>query len=499
MLFNSYVFIFLMLPISILGYYQLNRTGRVKRGVAYILGLSLWFIGYMNIMYLAVVVPSILLNYVIAKKMNSSQTITNDIIRKRLLALGITLDVLILMVFKYTNFFVDSINRGLKLDIPTIKIILPLGISFYTFQQITYLVDCYRDSSISYGLLEYATYICFYPQFVQGPIVLQSEFIPQLLDNERKHIDYKNMSKGIYRFVLGLAKKVLIADSIAMIVDGGYIDVPGLNSISAVALILSYTLQIYFDFSGYSDMAIGIGWMFNIDLPENFASPYKARSIDEFWDRWHITLTRFFTKYVYIPLGGSRKGKARTYANVFFIFLISGLWHGAEWSFVLWGVMHGVAMLLKRALNDLKVSIPYVLETVCTFIFVNVAWVFFRAEDISQACQVLRQLVSGGFNGLINDMHEAFDKTVEGSILCHLDILGINEIYPGAIALIMLIACTIICFLCSNLAQKTADSIVDGVCVEWIPTRCNMIVTIILAVWCILSFSGIVNFVYWNF
>jgi len=497
MLFNSYVFILILLPLSIVGYYLINRIGKSKLGLLYLLGISLWFIGYMNIKYLLVLIPSLLINYLIAYWMNHESQLGNFALRRLLMTAGVCFDVVTLLVFKYCNFFIDTVNDAFGSDIVAVKMIMPLGISFYTFQQITYLVDSYRDSETRYSFLDYSLYICFFPQFVQGPIMLQNELIPQFLDNSRKTVNYESMAKGIYRFVLGLAKKVLIADTLGLIVDGGYERISELNSISAIVLVLSYTLQIYFDFSGYSDMAIGIGWMFNIDIAENFDSPYKAVSIEEFWDRWHITLTRFFTRYVYIPLGGSRKGWARTYANVFFIFLLSGLWHGAEWSFVLWGVLHGIAMLIKRIMRQIKIELPKMLETVITFIFVNLAWVLFRADNTKDALHVIRQIFAGGFDRIIPIMCENFENTVEVGILCRLDVVGLNSAYPGIIVILFVIAITVICFTCKNTRERmNGDGKANNI---WQPSRIDTILIILIGVWSIISFSGITNYIYWNF
>lgn len=202
-----------------------------------------------------------------------------------------------------------------------------------------------------YSLLEYAAYVTYFPQLVAGPIVTHDILVPQMKDEKKKHLNFDSLSKGIALFTFGLAKKVLLADIFGNFVNLAYEDVNQLNVATAFLTMLAYTLQIYFDFSGYSDMAIGLGWMMNIDLPVNFDSPYKALSVTEFWKRWHITLTAFFTKYVYIPLGGNRKGSVRTYANIFIVFFLSGFWHGAGWTFVLWGVIHGLAQILERVLK----------------------------------------------------------------------------------------------------------------------------------------------------
>lgn len=260
--------------------------------------------------------------------------------RKMIFLIGLIFNLGLLGYFKYMDFFIENVNLIFKTDFTLRNILLPLGISFFTFQQISFITDVYKArGGITYSFLEYAVYVTYFPQLVAGPIVTHDMLVPQLQDENRKHINFDYMSKGIALFTLGLAKKVLFADIFGNYVNLAYRDVYGLNTLTAFFAMLAYTFQIYFDFSGYSDMAIGLGWMMNIDLPVNFDSPYKALSVTEFWRRWHMTLTAFFTKYVYIPLGGNRKGTIRTYINIFIVFLFSGLWHGAGWTFVLWGVM----------------------------------------------------------------------------------------------------------------------------------------------------------------
>ncbi len=504
MVFNSYVFIFLMLPISIAGYYLINKLS-CKGGQIFLLFSSLVFIGYMNTAYLLVLIPSVLINYLIIYMMNHAFK-TKVGHRKVLMISGIVFNVLLLAVFKYCDFFIDNINVIFKKDIAFLHLLMPLGISFYTFKQISVLADYHKDDNLSCTLLEYGIYMTFYPQFTQGPIVLQSEFMPQLRDHERKKWDSVYASKGLCRFTLGLAKKVLIADTIAKAVDGGYEELAEVNALGALVLILGYTLQIYFDFSGYSDMAIGLGNLFHIDLPENFDSPYKARSIDEFWDRWHITLTRFFTRYVYIPMGGSRKGEVRTYVNVFIVFLLSGLWHGAEWSFVIWGALHGVAMLISRmirekAKNPVKKAesrITGILKNVGIFVYVSIAWVFFRARDTKEAIEVITKVFLGGFDNMTEYIYEMFNKTVEISWLLRLDALGLEDKLGGMILILVLIVLILICMLAPNSRQMT-ENWQDKVTVSVRGYAVSIIITGLLFAWCVLSLSGVTSYVYWNF
>ncbi len=492
MLFNSYVFVFLMLPISVAGYYLFNKISE-KAGIFFLLLCSFLYIGYMNPAYLYVLIPSILVNYLLFQIMNTKCK-GNIIARKLVLATGIIFDVGLLAYFKYADFFIETMNELLSKEYSTLKLLVPLGISFYTFQQISFLVDTYRDESIKCSFDEYALYITFYPQFVQGPIVLQDEFIPQLRDKTKKNINIENISKGMYRFILGLAKKVLIADSIALVVDAGYNSIDDIAALSSLVLIIGYTLQIYFDFSAYSDMAVGLGGMFNIELPENFDSPYKANNIDEFWERWHITLTRFLTRYLYFPLGGSKKGKVRTYINIMLVFLISGLWHGAEWSFVIWGAVHGIAKVVRRIKRDLgKTQVKQNwISRVITFLYVSIAWVFFRAKTTLDAVHLLSCLFKGEWRGLSVSMYESFSKLVEVSWLLRLDVLGIRNHVQGLVVIVIFSILTVMCFIMANTRE-----IVN----RWSkkPGTKHALMIGVLFAWCILSFNGVTNFIYWSF
>ena len=269
MLFNSYEFVLIFLPLCVVGYYAIiNRYKNNKQGLVLLLLFSLVYIGYTNILYLLILIPNMAICYWICRYMNNGRMSQGK--RKGLLISGIVIEVLILSIFKYYDFFVGSINSRFSLDMPTVNLILPLGISFYTFQQIAYMVDCYRDNNICHTPLEYALFVTYFPQFIQGPIVLQSEFIPQIRRTELIKPDYEMISKGLYRFTLGLGKKVLLADTLGLIVDSGYANMDDVNAVTAVVIIVAYTLQIYFDFSGYSDMAIGVSQMLGITLPENF-------------------------------------------------------------------------------------------------------------------------------------------------------------------------------------------------------------------------------------
>ena len=431
MVFNSYIFILLFLPLVVSGYFLLNKYCYGKNGKAGLIWLvvaSLFFYAYDIPAFLWLFAVSIVVNYIIGRGLTNLKQQSNEKrkLQRAVVILGVVLNLLPLVYYKYANFFADSVEGFFQKDW-NVEAALPLGISFFTFLQIAYLVDCYREEKgFDYGFLEYATYVAFFPKITMGPIVLHWEIIPQLRDKVKKQVDYNNLSQGFYAFSLGLAKKVLLADTLAKFVNVGFKGVNELNTATALIVMLSYTLQLYFDFSGYCDMAVGVSKMLNIDLPYNFNSPYKAKSISEFWDRWHMTLTRFFTRYVYIPLGGSRKGRIRTYSNTIIVFLLSGLWHGANWTFIFWGLLHGILMTFERIGKDIglgfkkligiKSKILEVVKWVVTFVIINLTWIFFRAESIEQAVLFLQRLISGGMK-CSESVLEVFHDLIEIRIL----------------------------------------------------------------------------------
>ena len=391
MLFNSYIFILLFLPLCLLGYFGLNHFRRYSLALAFLLGMSLWFYGYFNPSYLGIIVSSIVLNFGLTRLMGR----TEGALHKGLLTLAMLVNFGILFYYKYFDFFIGNVNALLAAHIPLKHIVLPLGISFFTFQQVSYVIDAYRGQTGHYSFLQYAAYVAYFPQLIAGPIVTHDELIPQFLEEDRKRFRWENFSPGLFLFTLGLAKKVLIADCFGKVADWGFGDIAGLGTVSAVLVMLAYTFQIYFDFSGYCDMALGLGRMMNFQLPANFDKPYRSLSISEFWKRWHKTLTRFFTRYLYIPLGGSRKGLARTCVNTMVVFLASGLWHGASWSFVAWGAIHGACMVIERLLGKRLEKIPAFLRWCAAFLLINLTWVIFRAETLTDALAFFGRFFAG--------------------------------------------------------------------------------------------------------
>ncbi len=336
MLFNSYIFVLLFLPLCLSGNYILGHHFNANINKIFLLTMSLWFYGYFNPAYLILIIVSILVNYSVYKGIMYCRG-SFPALKCFLLIVGLLFNLGMLFYYKYFDFLLKNINFLFRENFPLQNLILPLGISFFSFQQISFVIDTYKGEVENYSFFDYAMFVTYFPQLIAGPIVLHKELIPQFREVGKRQISWENLSKGLYQFVGGLAKKVLVADTFGKVVNWGFSDITLLDSTNAVLVMLSYTFQIYFDFSGYCDMASGIGSMMNIELPINFNSPYKAVSIVDFWNRWHITLTRFFTKYVYIPLGGNQKGEGRMYINIFIVFFISGLWHGANWTFILWG------------------------------------------------------------------------------------------------------------------------------------------------------------------
>jgi alginate O-acetyltransferase complex protein AlgI len=398
MLFNSYVFIFVFLPITLIIFFGLARFRLTKLATLCLTISSFIFYGYWNIAYLPLLLISIVFNHQIGKAIENTKPEGKQ--AKILLWLGISINLSIIAYYKYANFFLSSINGVLNTDLIIPTIILPLGISFYTFTQIAYLVDAYRGETkqSNYDLLTYSLFISYFPQLIAGPILRHDELINQFRQKRHFIFSQKNMALGLTMFSLGLSKKVLIADNISPWVAPVFNNPEAVSFIEAWVGALSYTFQLYFDFSGYSDMAIGLGLMFNIRLPINFNSPYKAISIIDFWRRWHITLSNFLRDYLYIPLGGSRRGQVRRYTNLLITMLLGGLWHGAGWTYVIWGGLHGMYLSINHGWRKLNIPLPKLLGWIVTFIAVIMGWVLFRSRNLPEAVELIQTMV--GINGV---------------------------------------------------------------------------------------------------
>ncbi len=391
MLFSSQAFILIFLPLVCLAYYALAQHphGRLRL----LLIASLVFYGWWDPRFVPLLAASMAGNWVIALAWKRFHL-------PALIAAGITLNLLLLGIYKYADFFAGSLLPIFGFEHARWQFVLPLGISFFTFQQITYLVDLRRGRAPIYRLEEYAAFVTFFPQLIAGPIVRHDELIPQFKADPTREGYEERLTRGIVLFVLGLIKKVLLADEFAPEVDTRFGEVGSgdvLGAAQAWYTALAYTLQLYFDFSAYSDMAIGLGLMFGLQLPVNFDKPYRALDIRDFWRRWHMTLSRFFRDYVYIPLGGSRKGAIGLAFAVICTMLLCGLWHGAGWTFIAWGAAHGLAILVNRIWRGSGVRLPPVLAWAATMLFVIGGWVLFRAADFAVAGAMMSSMA--GMNG----------------------------------------------------------------------------------------------------
>ena len=393
MLFTTFDFIFIYLPIVFAIYFILNKLRHIRLGIAFLVMASVFFYGYWNYIYVPLIIASFTFNFFVGSKLCAIATKFEGQEKakkpKGFLTFGILANITLLGYYKYTDFFIENFNGIFGSSVPLMHVILPLGISFFTFTQIAFLVDCYRGFVRERSFINYALFVTYFPHLLAGPIIHHAEMMPQFANLRRKKIHYKNISFGLFLFCVGLFKKVVIADFFARFATYGFDTSTTLSMAEAWVSSLSYTFQLYFDFSGYTDMAIGISYMFNIVLPFNFNSPYKATSIGDFWHRWHMTLSRFLRDYIYIPLGGNRVGETRLYTNLLMVFLIGGIWHGAGWTFVVWGCMHGIGIVISRYYSLHFKKLNKFLAWFLTFNFVNIAWIFFRANDMNSAFKVL--------------------------------------------------------------------------------------------------------------
>ena len=429
MLFNSPEFLFAFLPFVVAAFWILDRFATRAWAIAFLGMASIFFYGWWNYRLLWVLLASVAVNYLISRMILTAP-------RKAAFwwtAGGVTLNLAFLFHFKYTAFALGILSGSAGLDFSSVNIVLPIGISFFTFQQIAFLVDTYAGKCEERKFLPYLVFVTFFPQLIAGPIVHHKEMMPQFRTSGRGSPIVQNLAVGLTIFVIGLAKKVLLADTFAILAS------PVFNAASDGQVIafwdawvaaLAYTLQIYFDFSGYSDMAIGIGRMFGVRLPVNFSSPYKAVSVVDFWRRWHITLSRFLRDYLYIPLGGNRKGRPRAYVNMAVTMVLGGLWHGASWTFVLWGAFHGAGLILTHLLRGrgTRPAIPRPVGWGLTLVFVVAAWVLFRADTLSAAGRIYAGMM--GFNGI------AVPPSWSPLIETYSSIAGMLGLFPGEVPLL---------------------------------------------------------------
>ncbi len=500
MVFSSYEFIFIFLPITLIIFYILKACNYLSLAKFFLVCSSLFFYAFWKFEYLFILLSSMLVNFFLANAILKKENQTKQI----LFFLGIAFNLLLLGFFKYTDFLLENFNtfsQIIKLDfnIPLPHILLPLAISFFTFQQIAFLVDCYKRKNIEdlkvknlykIDLLDYSLFITFFPQLIAGPIVHHKEMMPQfhILSKEKSLINWEYVAKGLFIFSIGLFKKVFIADSFAVWANAGFKLAENggvLNIFEAWGASLAYTFQLYFDFSGYCDMAIGLGLFFGVILPINFNSPYKALNIADFWRRWHITLGKFLRDYLYIPLGGNRVGRIVNLRNLFLVALLSGIWHGAGWGFIIWGILHATAMVIHRIYSFwsngkkfLNSKIYKIFAWFITFNFINIAWVFFRSENLSGAISILKAM---------------FGITwVELPIKWHLTRALLERIQGSNETLFFTIIAFILCLYCNNSIQMLNN---------FKPNIKNSIITMLLLYIAILTLVSVpyTEFIYFNF
>ncbi len=463
MLFNSYGFIFLFLPVVLLGFFQLARIHHAY-AAAWLAISSLFFYGYWNPAYVGLLLSSIVCNYAFGMWIAKAGVQGAEIRKRHVLVFAIAANLALLGYYKYANFFLSSVNSISGSSLSLGDIILPLGISFFTFTQIAFLVDTWQGKVKEYNFVHYVLFVTYFPHLIAGPVLHHKDMMPQFAHNGTYRVDWDSVATGLLLFTLGLCKKVLWADSLApyatAIFDGTQHGM-AMGTLPTVyeawSGALAYTLQIYFDFSGYTDVALGIALMFNVRLPINFNSPYKSTSIIDFWRRWHITLSTFLRDYLYIPLGGNRKGQLRRYANLLGTMLLGGLWHGAGWTFVVWGALHGVYLTINHLWRDF-VAEPYlrwvpgwmgtIVGGALTFVAVVAAWVVFRAENMAQAMVILKAMFGIAARPI------SFDAVAHGNLLLLTDMSGrdlLRLLVPGLLWVWLLPNSTRVRFVQGNL------------------------------------------------
>lgn len=461
MLFNSYSFIFFYLPLVLLGFFQLARISHTF-AAGWLAAASLFFYGWWNPAYVGLLLSSIICNYAFGRWIAKAGVRHNGTGKRRLLVVAITANLLLLGYYKYANFFLDNISSAAGTHLSLGEIILPLGISFFTFTQIAFLVDTYQGKVKEYNFIHYTLFVTYFPHLIAGPVLHHKEMMPQFAKPGSYHINWQNIAVGLTIFIVGLAKKILIADHLDEFAT------PIFNTVGAGAHpmlfeawvgALAYTLQLYFDFSAYSDMAIGLSLMFNVRLPMNFNSPYKATNIIEFWRRWHMTLSRFLRDYLYIPLGGNRQSKFNRYRNLMITMLLGGLWHGAGWTFLIWGGLHGIYLVINHGWIAFRRRMNWAGNTFAagtiTFIAVVIGWVFFRSANLAAAIDMLRGMA--GLNGIsIKPSNTELAVAMKNYGAQFFGLMPLTDLNPGN-ALSAIILGMLIVFKMPNLQQVMAN------------------------------------------
>jgi len=500
MLFNSFEFLFLFLPVTLVIYTLLCRLRNPVWPLVWLLLASLLFYGWWHPAYVALLLISIGINFFVGQVLRSQGVARAQ--RKRLLVAGIIFNLGLLAWFKYADLLAQSFSRISGTEFDSLGIVLPLAISFFTFQQIAYLVDAYRGRVKHADLMRYSVFVAFFPQLIAGPIVHHSEMLPRLNDASRNRFDPQGMAEGVSFFAIGLCKKVVVADSLAQLANPVFsqaVSSGTFNSADYTIALLAFSLQIYFDFSAYSDMAIGLGRMFSVQLPINFNSPYKAVNIIDFWRRWHMTLSRFLKEYLYIPLGGNRKGSARRYLNLMITMLLGGLWHGAQWQFVVWGLLHGIYLTIahgfhyictKQRLSFQSPRLRRILAQVLTLLAVVISWLFFRATSISEAWAMLGRILS--FDGFT--LSAAYQSTLVGS--------NIVQVLPARLSTELAVFSSLLLLVVWVLKLPNSQQLVlnpEQQSRQWRPNKAWATAIACLFVLSVLNLGQINEFIYFQF
>lgn len=483
MQFNSYVFILIFLPVFITVYFAFNKLNGKLGKLLLITGSAVFYLFGGGVKASLVLAASIIFNFILARCIDRYKTH-----RRAYLLVGIVGNIVILFYFKYTNFFLTNISLLFKTDYVLKEIILPLGISFFTFQQISFLVKVCRGTLTDVILIDYLAYILYFPKLIMGPLIEPDDLLTQMNTPEFKYANWDNLANGIKTFSFGLFKKMVLADTFAAAVSWGYANSEAATSMDWFLVMLSYTFQIYFDFSGYSDMATGVSLMLNIRLPMNFDSPYKALSIRDFWKRWHMSLTGFLTEYIYIPSGGSLRGKARTYLNTMLVFLVSGIWHGANYTFVLWGLINGILSVFDRIFDKFRSRLMETVRWLSTFLTVSVLWLLFRSDSVTQwknilvkMCTFRNTVVSDGLIQVFNLPESMFIFNV-----LHLNLFNAN--IRGLGMLLFMVSSFLLCLVPENNYRNLSKNHV-----------LYMIVAAAAFIWGFLCLGSESVFVYYNF
>ena len=478
MTFSTYLFLFLFLPLTLGGYFALSRVKNPVWQRIFLLLSSLVFVGWAGVYHLVWMLCSAALAYLFARLLGR-ETEGRRNARRALFVLGVLLQIALLAFCKYYHFFGAYLNDFFFHSETVYRLILPLGISYYTFQQVMLLIRVYQGEVRVGDPLTYALFVSFFPYRASGPIVDYGTMTDQLADENRRRFSSERFSRGLYLLVVGLSKKLVLADTLAVFANNGYGAEGVLSLPVAWATALSYTFQLYFDFSGYSDMATGISLMLGFDLPQNFDSPYKSESCTAFWRRWHMTLGRALTTCVYIPLGGNRRGKARTCLNVFLVMIVSGIWHGEDLTFLLWGAIYGVIMVFERVSMPLLEKIPKALRVLGTFLAVNFLWVLFRAPDFASALNLYR----GMFNFSSLSVSGFVSLTADG-------IVGLPAFAALALVVGMLAASFVTVFCFENAYRKAEGLVLTKKTLFWL---------VFLFVLSFVHLSRLSTFIYVNF